>query len=68
MSVSESSELLDNYFFSSVLIIGRPLAMITPAKSHPEVIVQAISARDRTRAEKFAKRHGVPEVKDSYQS
>ncbi|KAJ5660329.1 oxidoreductase [Penicillium longicatenatum] len=44
-----------------------PLALITPAQSHPEVIVQAISARDRARAEDFAKKHGIPEVKDSYQ-
>ncbi|KAJ5547083.1 oxidoreductase [Penicillium frequentans] len=36
-----------------------PLALITPAQSHPEVIVQAISARDRTRAQQFAKKHGV---------
>ncbi|KAI0469847.1 putative oxidoreductase [Xylariaceae sp. FL0804] len=44
-----------------------PLAIITPAKSHPEVIVQAVSARDRRRAEEFAQKHGVPEVKDTYQ-
>lgn len=44
-----------------------PLAIITPAKSHPEVIVQAVSARDRTRAEEFAKKHGIPDVRDSYQ-
>lgn len=37
-----------------------------PAKSHPEVIVQAVSARDRKKAEVFAKSHGIPEVKDSY--
>lgn len=41
--------------------------MIIPAKSHPEVTLQAISARDRKRAEKFAKKHGIPDVKDSYQ-
>lgn len=41
--------------------------MITPAKSHPEVILQAISARDRTRAEAFAKKNGIPDVRDSYQ-
>jgi predicted dehydrogenase len=40
---------------------------VTPAKSHPEVIVQAIAARDRARAEEFAKKHGIPDVKDSYQ-
>ena len=41
--------------------------MITPAKSHAEVIVQAVSARDGQKAEAFAKSHGIPEVKDSYQ-
>ncbi|KAL8725085.1 MAG: hypothetical protein Q9166_007579 [cf. Caloplaca sp. 2 TL-2023] len=35
--------------------------------THPEVIVQAVSARDRQKAEAFAKTHGIPEVKDSYQ-
>ncbi|KAJ5237357.1 hypothetical protein N7489_007448 [Penicillium chrysogenum] len=43
------------------------LALITPAKSHPEVIIQAVSARDRKRAEAFAKSHGIPEVRDSYE-
>lgn len=41
--------------------------LTNPAKLHPEVIVQAVSARDRNRAEQFAKKHGIPEVKDSYQ-
>jgi len=41
--------------------------LINPAKLHPEVIVQAISARDRKRAQEFAKKHGIPEVKNSYQ-
>lgn len=40
---------------------------MTPALSHPEVIVQAIAARDRSRAEEFAKKHGIPEVRDTYQ-
>ena len=44
-----------------------PLALITPAKSHPEVILQAVSARNRARAEEFAKKHGIPDVRDSYQ-
>lgn len=43
------------------------MTIITPAKSHPEVIVQAISARDRARAEQFAKKHGIPDVKDTYE-
>ncbi|KAK9240400.1 putative oxidoreductase [Lipomyces kononenkoae] len=44
-----------------------PLSLIIPAKSHPEVIVQAVSARDRKKAEEFAKKYGVPDVRDSYQ-
>lgn len=43
------------------------MALITPAQSHPEVIVQAVAARDRSRAEEFAKKHGIPEVRNSYQ-
>ncbi|KAI8630473.1 putative oxidoreductase [Xylariaceae sp. FL1651] len=44
-----------------------PVAIITAAASHPEAIVQAISARDRSRAEEFAEKHGVPDVRDTYQ-
>lgn len=43
------------------------MALITPAKSHPEVIVQAVAARDRKKAEAFAKANGIPQVLDSYQ-
>lgn len=43
------------------------MALITPAKSHPEVVIQAIAARDRARAEAFAKKNGVVEVKNTYQ-
>jgi predicted dehydrogenase len=43
------------------------MALIGPAKSNSEVIIQAVAARDRTRAEAFAKTHGIPEVRDSYQ-
>ncbi|EDU47087.1 oxidoreductase domain containing protein [Pyrenophora tritici-repentis] len=44
-----------------------PMALITPATSHSEVIIQAIAARDRSRAEEFAKKHGIPEVKETYE-
>ncbi|KAK4500044.1 hypothetical protein PRZ48_008230 [Zasmidium cellare] len=44
-----------------------PLTLINPAKSHPEVIVQCVAARDRSKAEKFAKANGIPEVYDSYE-
>jgi predicted dehydrogenase len=50
-----------------MLIQCRPMALINPAKSHPEVIVQAVAARDRKRAEAYAKKHGIHEVKGSYQ-
>jgi predicted dehydrogenase len=49
------------------LIECRPMALIGPAKSHPEVIIQAVAARDRGKADKFAKANGIPEVKGSYQ-
>ncbi|KAK4453993.1 hypothetical protein QBC34DRAFT_393965 [Podospora aff. communis PSN243] len=44
-----------------------PLALITPASQHPEVTVTAVAARDRAKAEKFAKKHKIPIVFDSYQ-
>jgi predicted dehydrogenase len=43
------------------------MALMIAAKSHPEVIVQAVAARDRARAEEFAKKHGIPDVRDTYQ-
>lgn len=43
------------------------MGFVTPAKSHPEVIVYAVAARDKTRAVAYAKSHGIPEVRDSYQ-
>ncbi|KAH8887531.1 NAD(P)-binding protein [Thozetella sp. PMI_491] len=45
-----------------------PSAIITPAKQHPEVVVQAVAARDRKKAAEFAKKHGIPQVHDSYQA
>lgn len=44
----------------------RPVALINPAKSNPDVIVYAVAARDKTKAAAFAKKHGIPNVKDSY--
>ncbi|GKT94089.1 oxidoreductase domain containing protein [Colletotrichum tofieldiae] len=36
--------------------------------SHAEVVIQSISARDRAKAAAFAAKHGIPNVKDSYQA
>ncbi|ORY62122.1 uncharacterized protein BCR38DRAFT_410567 [Pseudomassariella vexata] len=43
-----------------------PLAVINPALSHPDVIVVAVAARDRTKAEAYAKKWDIPIVHDSY--
>ncbi|PMD35522.1 putative oxidoreductase [Hyaloscypha variabilis F] len=44
-----------------------PSAVIQPAKSHPEVIIAAVAARDVKKAEAYAKKHGIPIVHKSYQ-
>jgi predicted dehydrogenase len=43
-----------------------PAALLKPAKTVSEVAVVAIAARDRSRAEKVATKHGIPTVHDSY--
>ncbi|KXJ85772.1 hypothetical protein Micbo1qcDRAFT_190858 [Microdochium bolleyi] len=44
-----------------------PMAFLTPAISHPEVVVTAVAARDPAKAAAFAKKHKIPKVKQSYQ-
>ncbi|KAK0628972.1 hypothetical protein B0T17DRAFT_524268 [Bombardia bombarda] len=44
-----------------------PIAFITPARQHPEVIIQAVAARDRTKAAAFAKKYNIPQVHNTYQ-
>ena len=36
-----------------------PTALVSPARSVPEIEVAAVAARDRSKAEKFAKKHGL---------
>ena len=43
-----------------------PMALIRPSRRIDGVRVTAMAARDRTRAEKFAARHGIGTVHDSY--
>jgi predicted dehydrogenase len=43
-----------------------PAAVIKPARALAEAEVVAVAARDRSRAEAFANKHGIPEVRDSY--
>ncbi|PYH45326.1 Gfo/Idh/MocA family protein [Aspergillus saccharolyticus JOP 1030-1] len=44
-----------------------PESVINPAKSHPEVIIAAVAARDADRAHQYAKRYNIPIVHASYQ-
>ncbi|KIY45672.1 NAD(P)-binding protein [Fistulina hepatica ATCC 64428] len=44
-----------------------PFALISPAKSHPEAVVYGVAARDRARADVYAKKHGIPKVYGSYE-
>lgn len=50
-----------------LLTYARPMAIIDPAKSHPEVIIAAVAARDEARAQAYAKKHRIPIVHKSYQ-
>ncbi len=42
------------------------MALIRPARQVPEAAVVSVAARDRTRAEAFARKHAIPRVADSY--
>ena len=43
-----------------------PMALTNPARDVPEVHITAISARDPKRAQRFARRHHIPHVHQSY--
>lgn len=43
-----------------------PLALINPARGNAEVVVAAVAARDVSRAQAFAVKHGIAQVHDSY--
>jgi len=43
-----------------------PNALTKPARRVKEIDVVAVAARDRQRAEKYAAKHGIPRVLDSY--
>ena len=43
-----------------------PIALVKPARRTGRVVVTAVAARDRTKAEAFAKKHKIPRVLDSY--
>ncbi len=43
-----------------------PAALTDPASKNDDVIVAAVAARDRSRAEQFASKHGIETVYDTY--
>ncbi|MDA4110866.1 Gfo/Idh/MocA family protein [Mycolicibacterium holsaticum] len=45
-----------------------PMALINPAKDNDEVLVAAVAARDVSRAEAFAAKHGIAQVHESYEA
>lgn len=45
-----------------------PMAVIRPARQVDGVVVAAVAARDRSRAEAFARKHGIAEVCDDYEA
>jgi len=44
-----------------------PNALILPARSHPEVVVYAVAARRKEKAEAFAKKYGIEKAYGSYE-
>ncbi|ORB61074.1 Gfo/Idh/MocA family protein [Mycolicibacterium tusciae] len=45
-----------------------PLALIKPAREVSDIVVAAVAARDLSRAEAFAAKHGITRVHDSYEA
>ncbi|KAF5647360.1 hypothetical protein F25303_5226 [Fusarium sp. NRRL 25303] len=43
-------------------------ALITPAKSHPDVEIYGVAARQKEKAGAYAKKHNIPHIFDSYQA
>ncbi|MAD81397.1 MAG: hypothetical protein CL912_00405 [Deltaproteobacteria bacterium] len=50
-----------------VLTRYRSNSFITPAKSHPGVIIAAVASRDLSRGKAYAKKFSIPNVHGSYQ-
>ncbi|KAI1089957.1 oxidoreductase domain-containing protein [Rostrohypoxylon terebratum] len=44
-----------------------PQALILPARSHPDVVIQVVAARDPKKANAYARKHNIPDVAKSYQ-
>jgi hypothetical protein len=58
----ETSANTDSTQFSSIT------ALIQPARTHTEVIIVAVAARDKKKAEAYAKAYDIPIVHENYDS
>jgi predicted dehydrogenase len=45
-----------------------PTALVRPARERDDAVVVAVAARDRDKAGRFAAKHGIPKVHDSYEA
>src|ERR1700743_2266514 len=45
-----------------------PTALIKPARGNAEVVVASVAARDVSRAQAFAAKHGIARIHDSYEA
>jgi predicted dehydrogenase len=45
-----------------------PMALVAPAKENDATVVAAVAARDVSRAQTFAAKHGIARVRDSYEA
>lgn len=64
--VSESGGLVRVGILGAARIA--PLALVNPAKSNNEVVVAAVAARSRDRAQSFAAEHGIERVHENYEA
>ncbi|EJD07631.1 NAD-binding protein [Fomitiporia mediterranea MF3/22] len=60
----EAAKLNEGVLRCGILGAARiaPSGIIFPAKSHPEITVLAVATRDKTKAETFAKKYGIPKA------
>ncbi len=71
-SVSPAEEVQDRRLALRIGVLGAaritPPALIKPARKNDEVVVAAVAARDVSRAQAFAAKHGIARVHDSYEA
>ncbi|MGN6336582.1 Gfo/Idh/MocA family protein [Mycobacterium sp.] len=62
--------MADNAIRMGVLGAARiaPMALIGPAQKNADVVVAAVAARDVSRAQAFAAKHGIASVRDDYEA